>query len=1248
MSIKRKFKKLLRDPKQFWSDMLIKHENKRPEFLKRKYKAENKFTVVSAVYNVEKYLNEYFESLTRQSVDFESSIYLILVDDGSTDSSALIINEWVNKYPKNITYLYQRNKGQASARNVGLKSVKTEWVTFIDPDDYVDRLYFENIDKTILREGNSLAMISTNVIYYVESSECFKDTHPLRYRYQKNRVIDVKKLGLNFETSVASCFIKMSCRKDIEFREELKGYFEDADFCVRYLLENREAKVSFLPKAKYFYRKRADESSTLDGAFKDKRFYLETLEIGCLQLLRITIDKHGSIPTFVQNTVLHHILPYFKRYINHRGAPFTLDSEEKNKVFLIFIEIFKLIETKSILSFNINGCHISYRMAFISFFKKSDLPVNNFYVEKYDQFNDEILLSYYCYNPLDCLIEIDGNNVLEKNHKLVKYELFDRPIVYEHRLWIKCHKGHSLRISVKGKKSRIFLDKKKFDSYIDLDVVRRTKSKEYENDIWLMMDRDVQADDNAEHFYRYMMNERPEKECYFAIRKDSHDWSRLKKDGFKLVEFGSAKFEGLLRGASKVISSHSYATNYFGGNSLERDFIFLQHGVIHNDHSMFFNGRSNLSCFITTTKGEYETIALNDSHYKMTTKEVSLTGLPRYDNLLKNNSFDKKVLLIMPTWRRSIVGGAIGGGLQRQKNEFFMETDYAVKWSALLNSSKLREMLVKHGYEVVFAPHAEIEPYLDVFRFPSYIKVWRPADGSIQELFQESLIMLTDYSSVAFDMAFLGKAILYYQFDWDEFYGDHYRQDYFDYFENGFGPIASTQDEILSELNKIFMNQGRPDKYYLERVIDTFPYRDGENCKRVYESIKRLSDTEDSKESENSEAAIMIQINNAKLAGNWRIVKEKCRELLRLKPGLKHKMFAFENLFVSYTKNCDWIGLQNILTRTKINNNIVNRIPILVGQRKWRQAFDALNECSFPTGNEKQFYYLLINAELSNSLFFEKGLIKCSKYSFSYYSQKIFHHLSTRSWKNIINILNDDVVGVLLKNNDYYWLDYNFDLLLVRAYINVNNIKKAQEVLDRYEPKSAFDLHHRVLQAQIMFMQKKYLEVISLLSRIINREGEVFLLESDLKIYVESLLALKRYGELQAYLNSCDKSYRKTDHYLDTKFKVYFLLNKWESVISLYKRKGIIVNSKNNSKWLLYIASSYYCMGNIIGSYGLVIDYDGKDYDLLKLKLTLAWVSKDFKTVEHTLRRLLSEFYDRDHIENLNLYNQFLFLHHNN
>ena len=96
-----------------------------------------KFSVVMAIYNTEEYVSDAIESVINQSIGFEKNIQLILVDDGSTDNTPNILKKYQKNYSENIIVLTQKNQGQASARNNGLKYAKGKYINFLDSDDYL-------------------------------------------------------------------------------------------------------------------------------------------------------------------------------------------------------------------------------------------------------------------------------------------------------------------------------------------------------------------------------------------------------------------------------------------------------------------------------------------------------------------------------------------------------------------------------------------------------------------------------------------------------------------------------------------------------------------------------------------------------------------------------------------------------------------------------------------------------------------------------------------------------------------------------------------------------------------------------------------------------------------------------------------------------------------------------------------------------------------------------------------------------
>ena len=100
-------------------------------------------TIVIPVYNVEKYLDRCIESVLCQTVN---GYKIILVDDGSTDNSGKKCDDWASK-SELVTALHKKNGGLSDARNYGTRYVKTEYVTYIDSDDYVEPQYIELLLK---------------------------------------------------------------------------------------------------------------------------------------------------------------------------------------------------------------------------------------------------------------------------------------------------------------------------------------------------------------------------------------------------------------------------------------------------------------------------------------------------------------------------------------------------------------------------------------------------------------------------------------------------------------------------------------------------------------------------------------------------------------------------------------------------------------------------------------------------------------------------------------------------------------------------------------------------------------------------------------------------------------------------------------------------------------------------------------------------------------------------------------------
>ena len=102
-------------------------------------------SIIVCVYNTEKYIAKCLKSICAQTY---ANIEIIVVNDGSTDKTAMIINEWQEK-DERIVLVQQENKGLAVARNVGLDISRGEYIGFVDADDYIEKDMFQIFYKAI-------------------------------------------------------------------------------------------------------------------------------------------------------------------------------------------------------------------------------------------------------------------------------------------------------------------------------------------------------------------------------------------------------------------------------------------------------------------------------------------------------------------------------------------------------------------------------------------------------------------------------------------------------------------------------------------------------------------------------------------------------------------------------------------------------------------------------------------------------------------------------------------------------------------------------------------------------------------------------------------------------------------------------------------------------------------------------------------------------------------------------------------
>jgi glycosyltransferase involved in cell wall biosynthesis/CDP-glycerol glycerophosphotransferase (TagB/SpsB family) len=372
------------------------------------------------------------------------------------------------------------------------------------------------------------------------------------------------------------------------------------------------------------------------------------------------------------------------------------------------------------------------------------------------------------------------------------------------------------------------------------------------HDAWLLLDRDTGAQDNAEHLYRYLRAEQPQVNAWFVLSPDSPDWPRLEAEGVRLIAHGSREHAAALLHCEHVISSQidHYVTHpldeaRFGPRTWQ--YTFLQHGVTKDDLSNWINYKP-ISLMITATPDEHQSIVGDGTPYRYTSKEVKLTGFPRHDRLwtlaANDPAPDEPLLLVMPTWRRELLFEAADRkGNRRELRDDFWNSAYAKSWKAILESERIHKAAEENGWRVAFVPHPNMQGYVDRWTAPPHVALHRFDSVDIQKILARGGAMVTDYSSLAFEMAYIERPVVYFQFDQREFFnGTHaYRKGTWSYEDQGFGPVTIHLDNAVDAITDVIARGGVAEPEYAARMRDTFPFRDGKCSQRTYEAVLALS-----------------------------------------------------------------------------------------------------------------------------------------------------------------------------------------------------------------------------------------------------------------------------------------------------------------------------------------------------------------------------------------------------------------------
>ena len=245
-------------------------------------------SVIMPIYNAEKYVKKSIDSLVNQTTN---EIEIILVDDGSTDGSGSICDQYDGS--ENVKIIHKENGGLSDARNAGIDAAKGKFLGFVDSDDYVHPRFYELLLQALKGEGADIAGCDVKKVCKTEKIE-EKEQQPIRRAVYSGREATANLYDAQMYLKSVVAWNKLYKKELFEEIRFPKGKLHEDEFTSYKLLYQSES-VVYINRAYYFYFQREDgimgkeqrkiSPAVLEAYEEMERFFSEKGEKDLLQMM---------------------------------------------------------------------------------------------------------------------------------------------------------------------------------------------------------------------------------------------------------------------------------------------------------------------------------------------------------------------------------------------------------------------------------------------------------------------------------------------------------------------------------------------------------------------------------------------------------------------------------------------------------------------------------------------------------------------------------------------------------------------------------------------------------------------------------------------------------------------------------------------------------------------------------------------------------------------------------------------------
>lgn len=299
------------------------------------YTDKYKISIIIPVYNTENYLRSCLESVIRQNVPLEC-MQVIMINDGSTDNSFLIMEEYSRKYPKSFIAVNKKNEGVAATRNLGIKMAEGKYIMYLDSDDTISAGTVQGVISFFDRHYDEIDIMTYDQVSVVNGE---KAARHYRYRtFTHSGVYDLNELSNAFASVTnISVVVKNLYKTNILFDENMKAH-EDMFYCTHILSD--KMKIGFTTDGCYEYN--VNPNSAVHTTFY--AYYIFEQTTSCWERLFATYSN--TVPYYIQALFLNDISWKTRSYIL---MPYHYNKEKLQQAEARIVHLLQRVDDKIIV-----------------------------------------------------------------------------------------------------------------------------------------------------------------------------------------------------------------------------------------------------------------------------------------------------------------------------------------------------------------------------------------------------------------------------------------------------------------------------------------------------------------------------------------------------------------------------------------------------------------------------------------------------------------------------------------------------------------------------------------------------------------------------------------------------------------------------------------------------------------------------------------------------------------------------------